>query len=115
MADDGQGGATVHQTELPRIEPSFNVYARRAVLLPNGQLLMDVGWISQNHHFAGWFIWSPHSGWKSIHDPPGGRHDSLYDVEGNEVIYSSGIDLPGASVVFRSERINTLLASTAAH
>jgi hypothetical protein len=115
LIDEGNGRATIHQTGLPHIEQSSGVYARQAAFLPNGQLLMDVGWRAQNSHKAGWFVWSFRSGWKSIPGPADNRYDYLYAADQNEVIFASGSGLPGSSMAFRSERIGTLLANTARH
>ncbi|MGA7413172.1 MAG: hypothetical protein WBW33_22035, partial [Bryobacteraceae bacterium] len=71
LADDHTGEANIHRTGLPSIAGGFGVYAREAILLPDGQFLMDVGWQAPQRQYAGWFIWSRHSGWKRLNAPKG--------------------------------------------
>jgi hypothetical protein len=105
--DDDTGRTEIEQTGFPHLEDASGVYARQAVLLRDGQLLMDVGWIKAGQHDAAWFTWSAYSGWEQVHRAP----DYLYAVEGNKVIFSAFTDTASNKATFRSEAISSLLAS----
>lgn len=103
------GGRTeAKRTGFPRLSQSSAIYARQAALLPNGQLLMDVGWIRHGKRSAGWFTWSSQSGWREVPSPFNNRY--LYAVEGNRVIFTAPEEPTGASPAFRSVSMSDLVA-----
>ena len=108
------GRAKIHQTGLPHVKQGLGVYARQAALLLDGRLLMNVGWQVQRRFHAGWFIWSFRSGWRRINSPTENRYDSLYGVDGTEVIYASS-GFPAWPAAFRSKQISSLLESSTGH
>lgn len=106
--DSFSGKTEAKHTGFPVLGQSSELYARQAVLLPDGQLLMDIGWIRQGKRIAGWFMWSAQAGWQQVRSPSNNSY--LYAVEGNEVIFTAAEEMPGASPVFRSEYLNDLTA-----
>ncbi len=104
--DSLTGRTETKHTGFPRLDQSSARYARQAALLPNRQLLMDIGWVRQGKRSARWFTWSPQSGWQQVHSPFGNR--CLYAVEGNEVIFMASEKPPNSLPVFRSGSIDDL-------
>jgi len=103
------GRAETKSTQFPRVGQSSALYARQAALLPNGQLLMDVGWMRFGKWSSGWFAWSSQSGWREVNSSFRNRY--LYAVEGNRVIFTAPREPTGASSTFRSVSIDDLMAN----
>lgn len=112
--DEGTAKAEVHRTGFPHIAGGRRMEARRAVLLPNGQLLMDVAWTAGHQRDGRWFLWSARSGWKGLAFPPEQDRAYLYGADGDEAIYSSTRGV-GSSATFETERMTELLARSLRH
>ncbi len=105
VVDKESGKITIHKANLPLVEQNSEMEARKAILLPDNQLLMDVGWRVQDRFNSGWFFWSSSSGWKSIPNATELPYRYLYGMDENEVIFYN--ELPG----FQSEPLGSLLAN----
>jgi hypothetical protein len=95
---------------FPRLDQASALYARQAALLPDGRLLMDIGWIREGKRSAGWFSWSSQAGWQEVPSSSSNRY--LYAVEGNKLIFTAFGEQSGSSPAFRSESISDLMAHT---
>lgn len=112
--DSRRGRTETKHTGFPKLDQRTVFEARQAVLLPSGELLMDVAWTQLGKRSTGWFIWSSPLGGHEVHSPV--PHCYLYAVEGNRVIYTTSFGEGSVWVpTFHSESIADLLSYASPH
>ncbi len=104
------GRTEANRTGFPQVSGGSELYARQAAVLPQGQLLMDIGWKRHEKRNSGWFTWSAQSGWHEVYGAVNGRY--LYGVEANQVIFSTPKEPSNPLPPFRSVSVNDVVAYT---
>lgn len=107
LSDETTSKAKVKHTGFPRIDAEFNLYARKAALLPDDQLLIEIRSV-RGPDRGGWFLWSDRSGWQEIAGRTHSRSRILYTVEDGRVVFRSSEKGSEKQLVFQSAPLGDL-------
>ncbi len=110
-ADALSGQHTVEHTGFPPIPGKPVFEARKAVLLPNGMLLIDVSWRDQGKIDSAWFTWSTRTGWNRMAAFVEGPNPYLYNLDGDHLIFALRAAPSEHSFSFGSAALSSLRLS----